>query len=59
MGKETQETNPHSLEREEAEELRRILQNDDVAPVDEAAYAKRVTETILNARRGKVPRRKD
>ena len=37
------------------EEFQRILQSDDIAPVDTVSYGKRLAEIILNALRGKVP----
>jgi hypothetical protein len=41
------EENAPSPDQEEAEELRRILQSDDIAPVDTASYGRRVAQIIL------------
>jgi hypothetical protein len=41
------EANPPSPDQEEAEELRHILQSDDIAPVDYASYSKRLAHIIL------------
>jgi hypothetical protein len=38
-----------SPDQEEAEELRRILQSDDIAPVDYPSYVRRIAEIILRA----------
>ena len=38
-----------SSEEDDSEEFRRILQSDDIAPVDEASYATRLVEIILRA----------
>jgi len=40
------EANPPSPDQEEAEELQRILQSDDIAPVDYPSYGKRVAQII-------------
>jgi hypothetical protein len=45
------ETNtPPSFDKEEAKELRRTLQSDDIAPVDYASYGRRVGQ-IINRRK--------
>jgi hypothetical protein len=59
MGNDNQDTNEQSPEREGAEELQRILQSDDIAPVDTMTYGKRLAEIILNALKRKVPWGKD
>ena len=41
------EANPPSPDQEEAEELRRILQSDDIAPVDYTSYGRSVAHIIL------------
>jgi len=43
------EANAHSPDKEEEEELRRILQSDDIAPVDYTSYGKRAAQIILHA----------
>jgi hypothetical protein len=49
MGDKTRpEANARSPDEEEAEELRRILQGDDIAPVDYAHYGKHVAHIILH-----------
>jgi hypothetical protein len=53
--KENPEASAQSREHQEAEEFQRILQSDDIAPVDTVSYGKRLAEIILNALRGKVP----
>jgi hypothetical protein len=56
VGKENLEASAQS---QGAEEFQRILQSDDIAPVDTVSYGKRLAEIILNALRGKVPRSED
>jgi hypothetical protein len=46
--KQPEATTP-SPDKEEAEELRRILQSDDVAPVDYETYGTRATQIIHRA----------
>jgi hypothetical protein len=46
-GKEQPEANAPSPDQEEAEELRRILQSDDIAPVDYTSYGRGVAHIIL------------
>ena len=55
MSTEKPEPTAQFLEQGELKELRRILQGEDMAPVDEAAYAKRLTEIILRALKGRLP----
>jgi hypothetical protein len=38
-----------SPDKQEAEELRRVLQSDDIAPVDYPGYGRRIAEIILRA----------
>jgi hypothetical protein len=47
-GNKKPEENAPSPDQEEAEELRRILQSDDIAPVDYAHYGKHVAHIILH-----------
>jgi hypothetical protein len=44
------EVNTLSFDEEEVEELRRILQSNDIAPVDYASYGRRVAQ-IINRRK--------
>ena len=46
-GKKQPEENAPSRDQEEAEELQRILQSDDIAPVDYASYGRSVAHIIL------------
>jgi hypothetical protein len=41
------EANPSSPDKEEAEELRRTVQSDDIAPVDYPSYGRSVAHIIL------------
>jgi|SRR6516162_6635287 len=43
------EANTHSPDKEEAKELRRILQSDDIAPVDYTSYGRRIAQIIQRA----------
>jgi hypothetical protein len=43
------EKNAPSPDQEQAEDLRRILQSDDIAPVDYASYGKRAAQVIQRA----------
>ena len=52
MGKENLEASAQSREHQGAEEFQRILQSDDIAPVDTVSYGKRLAEVILNAFKG-------
>jgi hypothetical protein len=55
MGMENLETNAQSPEQEVAKEFQRILQSDDIAPVDAVTYGERLAEIILNALKCKLP----
>ena len=55
MSTEKPEPTAQSLEQGELRELRRILQSDDIAPVDDIAYSKRLAQIILNAIKGRLP----
>ena len=46
-GKKQPAANAPSPDKEEAEELRRSLQSDDIAPVDYPSYGERVAQIIL------------
>jgi len=62
MGKENLEnleTNVQSPEQEVSEAFQRLLQSDDIAPVDAVTYGKRLAEIILKALKGKLPRSED
>ena len=48
-GKKQPEADTPSSDKEEAEELRRILQSDDIAPVDYASYGRRAGQIIQRA----------
>ena len=54
MGKENLQASEESPE-DDAEQFRRLLQSDDVAPVDAVTYGKRVAEIILRALKHKLP----
>ena len=43
------EENAPSPDQEEAEELRRVLQSDDIAPVDTGSFGKRTAQIIQRA----------
>ena len=55
MGRESLQGSAGCPEEDDAEEFRRILQSDDIAPVDEASYATRLVEIILRALKHKLP----
>ena len=55
MGRESLQGSAVCPEEDDAEEFRRILQSDDIAPVDEASYATRLVEIILRALKHKLP----
>jgi hypothetical protein len=48
-GKKQPEANSPSPDKEKAEELWRILQSDDIAPVDYASYGRRVAQIVQRA----------
>jgi hypothetical protein len=49
MGDNQPEANTPSPDKEEAEELRRILQSDDIPPVDYASFGRRAAQIIQRA----------
>jgi hypothetical protein len=55
MGKENLQASADSPEEDDAEEFRRLLQSDDIAPVNAVTYGKRVAEIILRALKHKLP----
>ena len=55
MGKENLQASAGYPGQDDAEEFRRILQSDDIAPVDDVAYATRLVEIILRALKQKLP----
>jgi hypothetical protein len=48
------EMDAHSSDREQVEEFRRLLQTDNIAPVDTATYGKRLAEIIQRATMSKA-----
>jgi hypothetical protein len=51
MSQKEHETTPEALKSEEATELRRLLQTDEIAPVDRLSFGRRLAEIITRARK--------
>jgi hypothetical protein len=58
MAQKEHDRRPEPLKPEEAAELERALQSDDIAPVDQKTFGMRLAEIIIRVRNLRTPRQR-